>query len=610
MMNNNRKKSAERLNTTNNEPASAYEKTPETPEQKNRPHNKRNGSFVRMIAKRMRSLNYKSACEALLELDEKERRPYDWFQIGVCHSGMQHWKEAIAAYEKCLDIAPTSLYAAQVYIRLCRQYTQTGQLDLASQAVHKARMLLNENSDSPAAGVLSPVVSFLNLSEAWMLFEFGDIDGALANTIAICELPESPKLEALKIEAWTLRADLLSIQGMSWEAIEGYEEALRRIDASHDRHSTRNRIKKALLYNNMADVYEGEEIDAPYEDGVLHLYNKAIKLIRPLADKQIVDLAGCALEIYLSAANYCADWDDDGEEYEDSDNSNRYAKGNLIDEDRTLSRMERYLLEAEKWLAKTEAPADLYWKSRIEYIRGLSILYCNPSDPDAFRHLIHAWSLQRRFLEQSPVSSQEYLGRIAYYAAYCYSEQVVEEESWSDPYADISQRDLYEHALRAFNACSFKDPKFFLFSIASIYNELGTIARNERYYLDACRLYDLSSARYLTYLRKYPHDHAAMTNLVVVMLNLISTLDDPALMERGEHLLCDLFDLLNALADSLYTFGSIYDALNRIMDDERLYRYFRDLLEERYIPLSQKLARREKENEVEPWDGFGYPDWD
>lgn len=299
-------------------------------------------------------------------------------------------------------------------------------------------------------------------------------------------------------------------------------------------------LRKALILNNLADVYEQFE----YWDQAASVYEQAWKSIEEIQDDQIFDLDGYRLEILMSMANFYALQDN-------------------------LSQAEEILEKAKPIADKIDMPLRLYWESRMEYISGLCELYSENPKYNPFIKLFDAWKLQTQYLTRFPAATKEYLARTAYYAAYCYDPKLA---------GDVSQRQLYEQALDEFERCVFKDPKFFLFCIASVQNELGNL-EVESNPAKAVELYEKSVEGYRAYLKLWPEDMLAQSSLLAVLLNLFGVYDEDTLRQKGAELL-DIFEkALQSLDQDEETRATATDALARLLDDDRLYALYADRLE-------------------------------
>ena len=517
---------------------------------------RRNGRMISHVSSLMKKLHFAHALQILESIDETVRSPYDWYQIGVCLSGLQRMEDALDAWHKALADSPSPLFDARILIRLCRAWTQAGRLNAAVEANDHAATILK--ALQVGSKKHRQLFAYALLTQAWLLYEQGDIAAALHNAIEVCDLPEDESLGHLQSEAWTLRGDILSVLSQSDDALEAYRMALH-LWAYIPKNW--RPLREALILNNAADVFEGDE----EYDQAMRVYDRAVVLLDAIDDFEIVDLAGCRLEILISRANCLAQID----------------QSEAMEEDLRAAAIET---------EHVDLPVRLYWQSRIEYIRGLSELYRQDPRLDPFAHLIEAYLLQKDFLSRSPVSSREYLGRIAYYAAYCC-------RPGEDAHG-ISAKELYQLALREFKASAFKDPHFFLFSIASIHNELGSIALSEGDREEAVHEFEESAMEYRRYLKQYPDDEPALANLLVSLINEITSLDSEDLDEKGREALDEIFTLLEDLQKYEGFSQEIESALNILLDDDRLYERFASELEEHYITLVR--ARTPQRGKAEP----------
>lgn len=234
-----------------------------------------------------------------------------------------------------------------------------------------------------------------------------------------------------------------------------------------------------------------------------------------------------------------------------------------------LSQAEEILKKARPIANQIDMPLRLYWESRMEYISGLCELYSENPKYTPFIKLFDAWKLQSQYLTRFPAATKEYLARTAYYAAYCYDSKLA---------GDVSQRQLYEQALDEFERCVFKDPKFFLFCIASVQNELGNLDV-ENNPARAIELYEKSVEGYRAYLKLWPEDLLAQSSLLAVLLNLFGVYDERTLRQKGAKLLDTFEKALFSLDQDEETRAAARDALARLLDDDRLYALYADRLE-------------------------------
>ncbi|UNT93058.1 hypothetical protein [Allobaculum sp. Allo2] len=196
-----------------------------------------------------------------------------------------------------LECAPTPLFEAHVCLRLCRLYTQTGHLKKASQFREQAKADLERVQGKTNPAALRPLLAFYDLASAWLLYEQGKTSDALQTIQSfIAGAKYISSLQNALCEAWTLQADLLSVLYSYPEAIAAYQKALECTDSTPENWRP---LRKALILNNLADVYEGAE---DFENAN-RIYLDAMDQLDRLKDEHIVDLSACHLEILLSFAN-------------------------------------------------------------------------------------------------------------------------------------------------------------------------------------------------------------------------------------------------------------------------------------------------------------------
>ncbi len=535
------------------------------------------------IAKNMKALHYDRARSEVKTCLRLSFSPWLQLTYGQCLAGLQQYKKAEDAFMAALECAPTPLFEAHVCLRLCRLYTQTGHLKKASQFREQAKADLERVQGKTNPAALRPLLAFYDLASAWLLYEQGKTSDALQTIQSfIAGAKYISSLQNALCEAWTLQADLLSVLYSYPEAIAAYQKALECTDSTPENWRP---LRKALILNNLADVYEGAE---DFENAN-RIYLDAMDQLDRLKDEHIVDLSACHLEILLSFANCLIqqeEMDDsiqqlahhpllnkkDRKTERTSDHASSHTAVSLRD---TL--VDALLDQAIEISERVEWPARLYWKSRIHYIEGLSALYQAESRPEnPFPAFLQAWIDQKEFLLHSPVSSREYLGRVAYYAAYSFDPKTV--EAWRDrsPFANVTQKELYLCALDEFEKCAFKDPAFFGFTMASIQNELGTIALKDGQKEDAKTEYEKAEQGFENAWKQDRDDLLALSSLCTAELNLLGALDESDLDHAGKDVLKRLLDHLDAL-DSLSDHAPlIEEALGHLIENDRYFpRYTR-----------------------------------
>ncbi len=491
-------------------------------------------TFQDAIQEEMDQLHFMKALDLLDQLPNLSA--FDWYQKGLCHGSIYKTKQAEEDYQQALKMSSSPSFRHKVQMRLLGLYVQSGQLEKAKDIY----AVLRENSNFSKPNHL--------FYEALYLYETGDLNAALAKSLKLARLND-PSLGKVRCEAWTLCGDLYSAKGDFESAVTAYNQALDLLSVWPENW---RELRKALILNNLADLYEQFEM----WDMANAIYEKAWQALQHVHDNSIYDLDGYKLEILLSMANFQG----------------------LIDE---FERAKVLLKQAEAIACTLSKPAFYYWMSRLNYIEGLCELYSQNPKYDPFEKLFEAWKLQEIFLSKSMAASREYLGRTAYYAAYTYN---------PDKAQGIGQKELYLQALDLFKQCFFKDPKFFGFTIGSICNELGNLdiktdpVQALDWYFQALQAYD-------TYLDRWPEDVWAQSSLLVVILNLLKAIPfEQVGVEKSESLL-DLFEaILPSVWEDLDTHEQGVDALERLLEIESLYPWASKRLEAIHDAFIQEEA--------------------
>lgn len=473
------------------------------------------------------ALHFRRAIELLNTIPEDEKNAEDWMHTGVCHAAAYDWAHAKEDYLKALDCHPAVQLANKIRLRMVSLLTQTGAFDEAAMWYQE---VLDHSSDEDFnANRL--------FTGAVLDYERGNLKGALDLVLQLAK-HDDKSLGRIRCEAWTLCGDLYSALGDFAQALYAYSQSLRLVQFYPQNWRD---LRRALILNNLADVYEQFELYSQADK----IYQRAWNIIETLDDPLIYDLDGYKLEILISTANFCALNDDT---------------------DQAKARLEL----AEKYASRIEMPQALYWKSRIDYIGGLAELYTENPKYNPFEKLFSAWKLQTEYLKHCAAASKEYLARTAYYAAYCYDETLAE---------GVTQEELYLQALDEFKHCSFKDPKFFLFCIASVQNELGNMethrdpAKAADLYAQACRGFE-------RYLKRWPDDLLAYFSLTTVLLNFLSVADSILLETYGEKILDRIIEVLAVLDQDEQTHEQAREAAEKLLELESLYPLFFEKLEQ------------------------------
>lgn len=491
-------------------------------------------TFQDAIQEEMDQLHFMKALDLLDQLPNLSA--FDWYQKGLCHGSIYKTKQAEEDYQQALKMSSSPAFRHKVQMRLLGLYVQSGQLEKAKDIYR----VLVKNSDFSKPNHL--------FYEALYLYETGDLNASLAKSLKLARLND-PSLGKVRCEAWTLCGDLYSAKGDFENALEAYSQALDLLSVWPENW---RELRKALILNNLADLYEQFEM----WDMANAIYEKAWQAIEQVQDDAIYDLDGYKLEILLSMANFQG----------------------LIDE---FERAKALLKQAEAIACTLFKPSYYYWMSRLNYIEGLCELYSQNPKYDPFEKLFEAWQLQETFLSKSKASSREYLGRIAYYAAYTYNPNKAQ---------GVSQKDLYLQALQLFKECLFKDPKFFSFTLASICNELGNLELSTNP-TKALEWYSNALQAYTDYLKTWPEDHWAQSSLLVVILNLFKAIPfEQADLKKAEALLDTFETMLHSVWDDPDTHMQGVDALERLLEIESLYPWASQRLEAIHDAFIQEEA--------------------
>ncbi len=496
------------------------------------------------IRREMNVLHFSKALTLLASIDDKDKTAADWLLTGICHAAIYDWNQARDDYLKALSLSPSPLLANRIRLRLVYLFTQTGVLDQAQKWYDQID--LPEADGKELSQEQAEAAGDYLFYGALLAYEKSELDRALSLALKLAEKGD-PTLGKIRCEAWTLAGDLYSAKGELRKALDCYGQSLRLLPSLPE---SWRELRKALILNNLADVYEQFEC---YREAA-GVYSQAWKCVMATQDDQIFDLSGYKLEILLSMANF-------------------YALKDDLDQAKELLAHARPLAET------IELPLQLYWKSRIDYIGGLCELYSENPKYNPFAKLFEAWQLQTRYLSVSPASCREYLARTAYYAAYCYDEKIA---------GNVSQKELYDQALHEFELCYFKDPKFFLFCIASVQNELGNLA-SKTDPNSAFKLYSRAAKSYETYLKRWPEDQLAQTSLLAVLLNLFGVMNEMQLKENGIRMLT-LFEMVaRYLMRDVEGRPQAQEAIIRLLDDDRLYALYPKRLEKIHDLLQNQV---------------------
>lgn len=472
-------------------------------------------------------LHFKEALALLNTINPEQKDAEDWLHEGTCHAACYNWEQAKQALFKALEQKPTPPIKNRICLRLVSLFTQTGDFKQANKWYQE---VLQENGpDTFDANCL--------YAGAILDYERGNLQGALD---LVHELVHSKQKCSSKIrcEAWTLCGDLYSALGEFQAAVDAYEQSLRFVP---DYPANWQNLRKSLILNNLADIYEQFEL---YEQAE-RIYQQAWLAIEASDDPDIFDLAGYRLEILVSMANFYT----------------------LIDE---TQQAKICLTKARLYAKQIEMPRALYWQSRIHYIDGLAELYTENPEYNPFEKIFAAWQEQCEYLAHCPAASKEYLARAAYYAAYCYDETLA---------LDVTQEELYQQALAEFKRCSFKDPKFFLFCIASIENELGNL-KHLKNTVQAEEFYGQAIVDFENYIKRWPEDQLAYFSLTTAYLNYLCVVSADHLVQHGHQLLNRFIEILAILFSDEQTQDQAIVAAQRVLDIESLYPTFIDELEQ------------------------------
>lgn len=473
------------------------------------------------------ALHFKHAIELLNTIPQEQKNAEDWLHEGMCYAACYEWAHAKEDYLKALASHPSKKQTNRIRLRIVSLYTHTGDFEQANEWYQQ---VLNDSSTTEFDANRLYAGAILD-------YERGDLKGALDLVLQLANTNDNA-IGRLRCEAWTLCGDLYSALGEFKPAIDAYAKSLRLLQ--YYPQNWRN-LRKALILNNLADIYEQFEL----YDQAENIYQKAWHIIETMEDLHIFDLAGYQLEILVSMANFYT----------------------LVDETKqALDCLEK----AKAYVCQIEMPRALYWQSRMNYIGGLAELYTENPQYHPFNKIFTAYKQQSEYLTYCPAASKEYLARTAYYAAYCYDETQAE---------GVLQEDLYQQALTEFKLCYFKDPKFFLFCIASVENELGNIEhiRNPQ---KAYQFYSQAIIGFEKYLKRWPDDQLAYFSLTTAFLNFLSVASQENLAWYGHDVFKRLIEVLTILNDDEQTQDLAFQAAQRVLEIESLYPNFIDELEQ------------------------------
>lgn len=473
------------------------------------------------------TLHFKLAITLLNTIPQDQKDAEDWMNEGNCYAACYEWTKAKEDYFQALATNPSPAQKKKIHLRLVSLFTHTGDFKQANKWYQE--VLSNDDPNPFDANQL--------YSGAILDYESGNLQGALA---LVDQLAHSPAIfsNRIRCEAWTLCGDLYSALGEFQPAVDAYYKSLEFIK---DYPVNWQNLRKALVLNNLADIYEQFEL----YDQAEQIYQQAWEAMMLVDDLDIFDLDGYRLEILVSMANFYT----------------------LIDE---TQQAKNCLDQANIYVQHIEMPRALYWQSRIHYIDGLAELYTENPKYNPFEKIFAAWQEQSEYLTYCPAASKEYLARAAYYAAYCYDENLA---------SNITQEELYLQALFEFKRCSFKDPKFFLFCIASIENELGNIEHVQNTN-KAEQFYGQAITDFEHYLKRWPEDQLAYISLTTAYLNYLGVASLEQLSLQGGHLLDRFMEILAHLYDDEQMQDQAILAAQRVLDIESLYPTFINKLEQ------------------------------
>lgn len=439
-------------------------------------------------------------------------------------------------FDKALQSARAAANAAQNYE------------DKALANVEEAKILLSTGKYSEAESILEgllsnwkkPAPASASFALACLFAQTGRVQEAIEELESLLpKVEERSDIDGkLLVDLCVLFGDLLTFTEHPAQSAAWYLKALLWSEFSIP--EAWKELRKALVWNNLADLFEQEEqfdqAEICYEEALHSLEEQEMRMeggeIEP-----VTDFPGYKLEIYLSLANFYA-------------NIEQYDKA-----EHWIHKIE-YILEDNPPIQKS------YFQGRLAYLKGLVNLYKDTpkSRKEAAQDLMYAYKLQKELLAKG-LEKPEHVGKCAYYLAAALPQI---------PPFEFKRRQLYEEALKIFESVAAKEPKFYLSGIAEIENELGSCcfrqddAKASWYYYRAMEDYE-------KYIQRYPNDTLALESLLYTMLNLSRACARENDLEQSASLVEKILEKMKELAQKEPDLEeSIYFLLEEIKKDEEI----------------------------------------
>jgi tetratricopeptide (TPR) repeat protein len=425
--------------------------------------NRNENTLFESIEAQCDALHFEKA-EKLFDTNEESLHSDLWRMLllqGRIHRGMYRFSESGDCYKEAYKHAKNEQERNQAIYGLVRCNLSLGHY------VQAGNLLLKARPDRKDAQWY-----FLY---ALLLAELGKVPEAISKCDDYFKCPNCNKSSLWDVELALLRADLANYAGLYSYAQRDYDTAL---DYARHLDNGWKNLRIALILNNTADLYEEMEL---YDDAFV-TYQQALDMLDSVDDPEIYDLDGARLEISLGLANLYS----------------------LMDE---YEKCAEYCEKLMPLALHQKKAQQTYWKARILFLQGLCDFY--QEKEDAFEKLYEAYRLFHKHLQQNKGGSLEYLGKAAFYSAYC-----------CDPKDRELAIALYNKSLAIFEKLVYKDRHFYLQSIATIQNELGTLKKEENPER-ALYFYERSVETLLQLLQSYPHDSFAAVSLVAVCFNVL-----------------------------------------------------------------------------------------
>ena len=220
------------------------------------------------------TLHFKLAITLLNTIPQDQKDAEDWMNEGNCYAACYEWAKAKEDYFQALASNPSPAQKKKIHLRLVSLFTHTGDFKQANKWYQE--VLSNDDPNQFDANQL--------YSGAILDYESGNLQGALA---LVDQLAHSPAIfsNRIRCEAWTLCGDLYSALGEFQPAVDAYYKSLEFIK---DYPVNWQNLRKALVLNNLADIYEQFEL----YDQAEQIYQQAWEAMMLVDDLDIFDLDG------------------------------------------------------------------------------------------------------------------------------------------------------------------------------------------------------------------------------------------------------------------------------------------------------------------------------